>query len=112
MVTVIDLKDRDAKEFIIICDTSNGNLLAVITNGLALLPLLRSYLLQLVQSQYFVLQVASAAVYLVFRPVQQLPAVGTIAALSQPNFDAHHVEMMAATCSEKGLLEETDTAVL
>ena len=87
-------------------------MLALITNSLALLPFLRSYLLQLVQSQYVVLQVASAAVYLVFRPVQQLPAVRAVVALNQPNFDAHHVEMMAATCSEKSLLEEADTAVL
>ena len=55
---------------------------------------------------------ASAAVYLVFRPVQQLPAVRAVVALNQPNFDAHQVEMMAATCSEKSLLEEADTAIL
>ena len=55
---------------------------------------------------------ASAAVYSVFWLVQQQPAVWTVVAVSKPQVDANHVEMMAAICFVKCLLEEADTTLI
>lgn len=93
-----------SKEFIIICELSNGNLFAFITNSLTLLLLLCGYLFQLVQPQHFLLHATLATVNLVFLLTQQLPTVGTIVALTKPDKYAHNVEVVTASGPKESLL--------